>query len=155
MYAIGKQHKANAESMIVVFTVHHVYNTFLIFAKCEQETSNGSLTVYHQTFLPLLPWNFLPLRRGGGRGGDCDYLQLLWSNNFCNVLWSLQPSAGNKCGLNLQMHMIKKKKNLGVKTNWHQSPIDGFIVFVLVCDCENLLHLCLLLAFHSTRKFGY
>lgn len=89
-------------------------------------------------------------------GGEknCDYLQLLQSNNFCNVLWSLQPTAGNNYGLNLQMHMIKKK-NLGVKTNWHQSPIDGFIVFVLVCDCENLVHLCLLLTFHSTRKFGY
>lgn len=52
--------------MIVVFTVLHVYSAFLICAKCERETLNGSLTVYHQTFFfSLLPWNFLPLRQRG------------------------------------------------------------------------------------------
>lgn len=66
--------------MIVAFTVLHVYIAFLICAKCEQDALNGSLTVYHQTFFPPAAVEFPSFAPRGG--WDCDFLQLLWSNNF-------------------------------------------------------------------------
>lgn len=115
--------------MIVVFTVHHVYNTFLIFAKCEQETSNGSLTVYHQTFFPLLPWNFLPLRQGGKKKTviTCSCYGAIISVMFFEVFSHL---------LVIIVALIYKCIWLKKKKSWCKNKLTSVAYWWIHCVCS-------------------
>lgn len=73
---------------------------------------------------------------------DCNYQQLLWSNNASRFLWNLQLSVTVNYTLHFEWFLIlannlKKKTLLGVKTNRHYSPsVDELFVFV----CELWKH---------------
>lgn len=143
--------------MTVVFAVLHVYSAFLICAKCEQGTLNGSLTVYHQTFFFTAAMEFPSFAPEGGKNQTVITCSC-YGAIICHVLWSFQPSAGNNYDLNLQV--LITEINPGVKTNWQQLPT---VCICHVCSCVwllNFLYLCLLLTFHLTdhdtaKRFDY